>query len=92
MARHGFFYDTPGDEVHLGYYRGGRIRPEKQTAVKKLRQEHEDKAGFGSYGGWLTQNHLNDDDYSYIIAYEHKMMLEDLRMCPEVVEPVCMRF
>lgn len=83
MARHGFFYDTPGDEVHLGYYAGGNIRPEKQEAVKRLYQERENKAGYGSYEDWRRANHLPEDpsldspDYDYRTAFEHHAQADE---------------
>lgn len=75
MARHNFYYDTPGDVVHLGYYEGGIIRPEKKAAIERLRQAWEDRAGYGTYEAWRSQNGLPDDpqedpdDYDYYGAY-----------------------
>lgn len=82
MARHNFHYDTPGDEVHLGYYDGGNIRPDKMDAIKHLHQEWEDRAGYGSYEDWRKQNHLGDlagdaPDYDYRTAFEHHAQADE---------------
>lgn len=82
MARHNFYYDTPGDSVHLGYYADGIIRPEKKAAVERLYQEHEEKAGYGTYVAWRKQNGLPDDprddpdDYDYRGAYESHIQFD----------------
>jgi hypothetical protein len=83
MARHNFHYDTPGDEVHLGYYEGGNIRPDKLEAIARLHKQWEDRAGYGAYEDWRKQNRLADDpaldpsDYDYHTAYEHHAQTDE---------------
>lgn len=78
MARHGYYYDTHGDPVHLGYYADRDMKPDKSEVVRKLYQDLEDRAGYGSYEGWKAQNKVEDaPDYDYPMAFANHAMRDE---------------